>query len=422
VKSGAEFPRAYYVANQNKADEADKINSKGNRITALMLKVAKDLTKDKEFEAKNNAVILGEGLELEKGKIEEICYCQGGLTVELFKKIFGDKILFGAKNMKYRAKVYNLETQKLVEAINNVLGKYDINTCLRLSHFLAQIEHESDHFNTTEEYASGSLYEGRKDLGNTEKGDGKRFKGRGLIQLTGRANYTSYTNYIKEEFKETRNFIKEPDNDIVASEIKYAVDAAGWYWKFGSSWGNINIIADKDDVTKVTMAVNGGERGLADRKVKTGKAKILLNVGKCRAKDEEKQVSKKEGYDIDAAVNYIIANAESKSIGYCATYVRLSIEAGGIDTSDRPAGTNAKDYDTYLPKKGFVIINSENYTAVKGDIAVFEAFQGEIKYHKWGHIQMHTGSQWISDFIQSEFWAGSDYEKAKPKYKILRWE
>ncbi|MFB9057212.1 hypothetical protein ACFFU9_10710 [Mariniflexile ostreae] len=63
VKSGAEFPRAYYVANPNKTDETDKINSKGNRITALMLKVAKDLTKDKEFEAKNNAVILGEGLD-----------------------------------------------------------------------------------------------------------------------------------------------------------------------------------------------------------------------------------------------------------------------------------------------------------------------------------------------------------------------
>ncbi|MFB9057525.1 glycoside hydrolase family 104 protein, partial [Mariniflexile ostreae] len=75
VKSGAEFPRAYYVANQNKADEADKINSKGNRITALMLKVAKDLTKDKEFEAKNNAVILGEGLEDNSGE-NKLCECE----------------------------------------------------------------------------------------------------------------------------------------------------------------------------------------------------------------------------------------------------------------------------------------------------------------------------------------------------------
>lgn len=164
------------------------------------------------------------------------------------------------------------------------MNRYNINTCLKLSHFLAQLEHECDHFNTTEEYASGSAYEGRKDLGNTQTGDGRRFKGRGLIQLTGRNNYTNYTNYVKKQFKEDLEFNNEPNNLLIASEIKYAVDAAGWYWEFGSAWGNINEIVEKtDNVTNVTKAVNGGKRGLSDRISKTSKIKkILLEERECK--------------------------------------------------------------------------------------------------------------------------------------------
>src|SRR5215207_8865034 len=64
-----------------------------------------------------------------------------------------------------------------------------IDKPLRLCHFMAQLAHESAHFQVTREFASGKAYEGRLDLGNTQRGDGRKYRGRGLIQTTGRANY-----------------------------------------------------------------------------------------------------------------------------------------------------------------------------------------------------------------------------------------
>ena len=80
----------------------------------------------------------------------------------------------------------------LTPAISGTMTRYDINTPLRQVHFLAQIGHESGELRFREEVASGVAYENRRDLGNTQPGDGPRYKGRGLIQLTGRANYAEY--------------------------------------------------------------------------------------------------------------------------------------------------------------------------------------------------------------------------------------
>ncbi|NLE04964.1 MAG: RHS repeat-associated core domain-containing protein [Crenarchaeota archaeon] len=130
--------------------------------------------------------------------------------------------------------------------------------------------------------------------------------------------------------------------------------------------------------------------------------------------------SSEKGYNIIAAVTFLENNAEPSSVGYCAKYVRQALEAGGINTNGRP--NSAKDYGPFLEGVGFSRVNTTNgYTPLIGDIAVISSFQGKNKNHPYGHIQMYSGSQWISDFIQRGFWPGSDYRSSQPAYKIYRY-
>lgn len=156
---------------------------------------------------------------------------------------------------------------QIIDAIagdfTSILDEYEISTDLRVAHFLAQIIHESAGLRTTEEFASGAAYEGRVDLGNTVRGDGKRYKGRGVLQLTGRANYRRYGKILGLDLEGQPHIAAEP---LVSLRI------ACVYWRDR----NINPLCDADDLVGVTKKVNGGTNGLADRRQYLVKAKAAL--------------------------------------------------------------------------------------------------------------------------------------------------
>lgn len=149
------------------------------------------------------------------------------------------------------------------EVLAPTLDSYDISTRLRIAHFLGQTCHESAGFRTTEEFATGDAYEGRRDLGNTQKGDGRRYKGRGLLQLTGRANYREYGKVLKVDLE---------NNPERAAEPVLSLRIACEYWKSRK----INAACDRDDLITVTRLINGGTNGLEDRRGNTSRAKAAI--------------------------------------------------------------------------------------------------------------------------------------------------
>lgn len=151
-----------------------------------------------------------------------------------------------------------------VEPLNKVLNDFDLATPTRAAAFIAQIAHESGSLHYKEEIASGAAYEGRKDLGNTQPGDGKRYKGRGLIQLTGRANYRACGRALGLSLEE--------NPELVIKEPYLNAAVAGWFWQSH----NINAAADVGDFKKVTRLINGGLNGYEDRCQFWERAKHIL--------------------------------------------------------------------------------------------------------------------------------------------------
>lgn len=152
-----------------------------------------------------------------------------------------------------------------IDWLREYCPRYDINTPLRLAAFLAQVGHESGRMRYAEEIATGAKYEGRKDLGNTQKGDGMRFKGRGLIQITGRANYTELSNDVGIDF------VSQP---MLLSLPEYAVLSACWFWKKR----NLNKYADTGEFREITRRINGGYNGLEDRERLYSNCKRMFNL------------------------------------------------------------------------------------------------------------------------------------------------
>ena len=156
--------------------------------------------------------------------------------------------------------------------LSEYMVEYGVDNYLRVCHFLAQATHECDGYNTLREYwgptPAQRRYEGRKDLGNTVSGDGKRYMGRGIFQITGRYNYRLYGNKLGIDLE---------NNPELAEDPKTSVLIALEYWRTKG----LSAIADRDDVVLITKRINGGSNGLFDRRQYLVKAKKLVsqNIG-----------------------------------------------------------------------------------------------------------------------------------------------
>jgi predicted chitinase len=144
------------------------------------------------------------------------------------------------------------KAREVAPHLNNAMREAGINTPARQAAFIAQLGHESGNFRYSEEIASGAAYEGRRDLGNTQPGDGERFKGRGYIQLTGRANYAAAGRALGLDLVNNPQLAARPEN---------AARIAAWFW---NSRG-LNAKADAGDFAGITRSINGGTNGAADR-------------------------------------------------------------------------------------------------------------------------------------------------------------
>jgi putative chitinase len=174
------------------------------------------------------------------------------------------------------------------DTINQTFQKYNINSCIRIAHFLAQVGHESGDFVFLKELWGPTEdqkgYERDFDfiwpptlkdntnrkaygLGNKDVGDGKKFMGRGAIQITGRNNYEDYGLYVSTDFI-------EGSNNENLKNLPFCIDSAGWFWSVHLDV-DLNTLADKNDITHITKKINGGVNGLADRKARLIK---ILNI------------------------------------------------------------------------------------------------------------------------------------------------
>jgi predicted chitinase len=175
----------------------------------------------------------------------------GGITIDQLRKIM--PTLSADKAAAY------------LPLLNAAMAEAQINTPQRQATFLAQLAHESGELKYFEELASGAEYEGRRDLGNTKPGDGRRYKGRGPIQLTGRDNYRAAGQALGLDLE---------GNPPLAADPQVGFRTAGWFW----NTKDLNRFADAGDFREVTRRVNGGYNGMADREKYYTAAKQALGI------------------------------------------------------------------------------------------------------------------------------------------------
>ncbi len=172
------------------------------------------------------------------------------------------------------------------------LERADINKPDRVAMFLAQLAHESAEYRYMEEIADGSAYEGRDDLGNTEPGDGVRFKGHGPIQITGRANHLACGEALGLDLIAEPRLICEP---------KFGTASACWFWNSR----RLSLLADRGWLKATTRIINGGLNGLFDRRSYWDRNRSILGLPFINIDDEAESVKafqRDRGLDADGII------------------------------------------------------------------------------------------------------------------------
>lgn len=255
--------------------------------------------------------------------------------------------------------------QPLVDAMNEFFPQFEITTERRVEHFLAQACTESDGFHTLTEYASGDEYDTRTDLGNTRArdGDGRRYKGRGIFQITGR------TNYQKAGQAMGIDAIAQPE---LLATPRYAVWSACLYWQSR----NLNKLADADDLKGITRKINGGYNGLADRQRYLDRARRLIvedaaDVGDPRIGPDSPAVLVKALQQVLAERNYPVGAVD----GHWGRLTRdavLALKAdNGLNTGEptiRLSEARAAGPRTIPTREGATVadLRAKGSTTVKG--------------------------------------------------------
>ena len=155
-----------------------------------------------------------------------------------------------------------------VPALNTAMNHYQIIGTTRIAAFIAQIGHESGQLKYVKEIwgptKAQARYEGRADLGNTQPGDGSKYRGRGFIQITGRANYEACGEALGVDLVNHPELLEKP---------QHACMSAAWFW---ASRG-LNTLADAGQFDTITRRINGGQNGAADRQMLYARAlKVLV--------------------------------------------------------------------------------------------------------------------------------------------------
>jgi len=296
----------------------------------------------------------------------EKCFCGRDIRVDEFEKIINDlkdaegikgRSLFTKKNCKIPQEDKTM--QRLTEEFNKTCKKYNIDYCIQKIYFLSQIYHESARFTTALEFDDGERYNpdrhpDAKQCGNTEIGDGPKYKGRGLMQLTWRKLQLNYLNHAKDYLDalkgKTEEEIADRNNNfekIISDTLFAAMDSAGWYW---GKYYIITFIKKENqeiyhEIVKKTLneaalygdkyygiirrLANGGDNGKELREQFYSELKKIMKADQCPNKDfygeatESEELKSGESNNVATSAKVVIKEVkgpQTASLGQKADY------------------------------------------------------------------------------------------------------